>query len=132
MGITITEKLGKSNHAMWKAQILAVVRGSRMVGHLTGDTPAPDEQIPGKSNDGKETLVSNPAFEEWFFQDQQVLSFVLGSLGHEVLAQVAAQDTATKLWAVIEWMYASQNRARVVNTRLALATAQKGGQTITE
>jgi hypothetical protein len=29
-------------------------------------------------------------------------------------------------------MYASQNRARVVNTRLALATAQKGSQSITE
>jgi hypothetical protein len=36
MGITITEKLGKANHAMWKAQILAAVRGSRLVDHLTG------------------------------------------------------------------------------------------------
>jgi hypothetical protein len=42
MGIAITEKLGKSNHAMWKAQILAAVRGSRMVGHLTGASPPPD------------------------------------------------------------------------------------------
>jgi hypothetical protein len=43
MGVTITEKLGKTNHAMWKAQILAAVKGARMVGHLTGATPAPAE-----------------------------------------------------------------------------------------
>jgi hypothetical protein len=29
-------------------------------------------------------------------------------------------------------MFASQNRARIVNTRLALATTSKGGQTVTE
>jgi histone deacetylase 1/2 len=132
MGITITEKLGKANHAMWKSQVLAAVRGSRLVDHLTGASPVPEEQIAVKGNDGKEALVPNPEFEEWYFRDQQVLSFVLGSLGREVLAQVAAQDTAAKLWAAIEGMYASQNRARVMNTRLALATAQKGSQTITE
>ena len=132
MGIAITEKLGKSNHAMWKVQILAAVRGSRLVGHLTGTSPAPAEEVNGKDSAGKDTIVPNPAFEEWYSRDQQVLSFVLGSLGHEVLAQVAAQDTAANLWAAIEAMYASQNRARVVNTRLTLATAQKGNQTITE
>lgn len=132
MGIVITEKLGKSNHAMWKAQILATVRGSRMEGHLTGAAAAAAEEIAGKDSTGKDALVPNPEFAEWYYRDQQVLSFVLGSLGREVLAQVAAQDTAANLWSAVEAMYASQNRARVVNTRLALATAQKGSQSITE
>jgi hypothetical protein len=57
MGVTITEKLGKTNHAMWKAQILAAVKGARMVGHLTGATPAPAEQIIGKGSDGAMCLV---------------------------------------------------------------------------
>jgi hypothetical protein len=77
MGITITEKLGKTNHAMWKAQILADVRGARLVGHLTGAAPAPDEEIAGKTSDGKEILIPNTTFEEWFYKDQQALSFVL-------------------------------------------------------
>jgi hypothetical protein len=132
MGITVTEKLGKNNHAMWKAQVLAAVRGSRMVGHLTGASPAPAEEIDGKDNSGKDAVVPNPAYEEWFSRDQQVLSFVPESSGREVLAQVAAQDTAAGLWAAIEEMYVSQNRARVVNTRLALTTANKGSQTISE
>jgi hypothetical protein len=105
MGIIVTENLGKNNHAMWKAQILAAVRGARMVGHLTGASPAPAEEIDGKDSAGKDAVVPNPAYEEWFSRDQQVLSFVLGSLGREVLAQVAAQDTAAGLWAAIEEMY---------------------------
>jgi hypothetical protein len=116
MGITITEKLGKSNHAMWKAQILTAMRGSHMEGHLTGASTAPAEEILSKDAAGKEVDVPNPEYAEWYFKYQQVLRFVLGSLGRKVLAQVVAQDTAAKLWAVVEGMYASQNRAKVVNT----------------
>jgi hypothetical protein len=114
MDITITEKLGKANHAMWKAQILTTMHGSCMEGHLNGATLAPDEEIPNKDSADKKIMVPNPTFEEWYFKDQQVL------------AQVVAKDTTTKLWTAIEGMYASQNRARVVNTQLALATTQKG------
>lgn len=102
------------------------------MGHLTGASPAPAEEISGKGTDGKDTLVPKPAYDEWYANDQQVLSFVLGSLGRDVLSQVAAQETAAKLWSAIEAMYALQNRARSVNTRLALATASKGTQTISE
>jgi hypothetical protein len=86
MGITNMEKLGKSNHTMWKARILTDVRGSRMEGHLTGASAAPSEEIPGNDAIGKEAFVPNPAFEEWYLKDQQVLNFVLGSLRREVLA----------------------------------------------
>ena len=116
MGIVISEKLSKTNHSMWKAQILAAVRGSRLVGYLTGANAAPPEQIDGKDASGNDTKVVNPAYDVWFATDQQVLSFVLGSLGREVLAQVAAKETAAELWSAIEAMYSSQNRARVVNT----------------
>jgi hypothetical protein len=38
--------------------------------------------------------VPNPAYEDWFAKDQQVLSFVLGSLAREILSQIAAKETA--------------------------------------
>jgi hypothetical protein len=132
VGAAITEKLSKANHAMWKAQVLAAVRGLRLEGHLTGASPAPDVETDGKDGAGKDAKVPNLAYEEWFARDQQVLSLILGSLARDVLAQVAAQDTAAKLWSAIEEMYSSQNRAKAVNTRLALATAQKGSQSIAE
>lgn len=77
---------------------------SALVGHLTGDTLAPATTINGKDASGKDALVSNPEYEEWYAKDQQILSFVLIQLGRDVLAQVAAQGTTTKLWAAIEGM----------------------------
>lgn len=82
--------------------------------------------------DGKEVKVPNPAYEEWYTKDQQVLSFILGSLGRDVLGKVTIKETATQAWAAIETMFSSQTRARTLNTRLALATAQKGSQSITQ
>jgi hypothetical protein len=132
LGVAVTEKLSRTNHAMWKAQILAAVRGARLEGHLTGSAPAPAEEIDGKDSTGKEIKVPNPTFEDWFAKDQHVLSFILGSLAREVLSQVAAKETTMALWAAIEDMFSSQNRARALNTRHALATMKKGNSTIAE
>lgn len=132
VGIPITEKLSKSNHAMWRAQILAVVQGSRLAGHLTGAIPAPAEEIADKDAAGKEVMVPNLTFEEWYAKDQQVLSFVFGSLAQEVMSQVTAKEIAAQLWSAIEDMFSSQTRARATNTCLALATAWKGNQSVAE
>ncbi|WVZ49645.1 hypothetical protein U9M48_000985 [Paspalum notatum var. saurae] len=68
----ISEKLTKTNHALWKAQVLAVIRGARLEGYyLTGATPAPAATIKGKDAKGEDADVPNPAFEEWFATDQQ-------------------------------------------------------------
>jgi hypothetical protein len=131
-GNAVTEKLSRTNHAMWKAQVLATVRGFRLEGHLTGATPAPAMEIDDKDPAGKDAKVPNPAYEDWFAKDQQVLSFVLGSLAREILQQVAAKETSAALWAAIEDMFSTQNRARALNTRLALATTKKGNMTIAE
>jgi hypothetical protein len=113
--IDISEELSKTNHAMWKAQILAAVRGARLVSHLTGDSLAPAKQITAK-NDNKDTLVPNPEHEEWLAKDQQVLSFVLGNLGREVLVHVSCKEVAVEAWEAIKEMFSSQTRAHVVNT----------------
>ncbi|CAO2145820.1 unnamed protein product [Urochloa humidicola] len=131
VGISITEKLTKANHAMWKAQVLAAARGSRLIGHLTGATAALDEEINSKVGE-KETKIPNPAYEEWYARDQQILSFILSSLSKEVMTQVATKETAAQAWSAIWTMFSSQTRARAINTRLALATAHKGNQSVTE
>lgn len=127
VGIVITEKLSKNNHVMWKAQVLPTVRGARLVGHLTGATAPPAVEIDEKIG----YKVSNPAFERCYATDQQVFGFVLASLTREVLPQVSAKETATQLWGAIEVMFASRTRTRAINTRLALATASKGNQSVT-
>jgi hypothetical protein len=68
-GIAVTEKLSRTNHAMWRAQVLAAVRGARLEGHLNGSTPAPIVEVDGKGPDGKDAKVPNPAYEDWFAKD---------------------------------------------------------------
>jgi hypothetical protein len=65
LGQPVSEKLTKNNHAQWKAQIRAAVRGARLQGFLTGITRAPSCEITVQGEDGKEVKAPNPAFEEW-------------------------------------------------------------------
>lgn len=130
VGVAISEKLSQTNHAMWREQVLVAVRGSRLVGHLIGDLPAPLIEIDTKV-DNKDVKVPNLAYE-WYAKDQQVLSFFLGSLGRDVLGQVVMKETVAPAWAAIETMFSSKTRAHALNTRLALAAAQKGNQFVTD
>jgi len=56
VGQAISEKLNKNNHALWKMQVLAIVRGARLEGFLTGatKTPPPPASTMKKTADGKE------------------------------------------------------------------------------
>jgi hypothetical protein len=54
---TISEKLTKSNHALWKMQVLAIIMGVGLEGYLTKDTSPPAENIRVKNSDGKEEEV---------------------------------------------------------------------------
>lgn len=61
-----------------------------------------------------------------------VLNYLLSNLRLEILAQVSTEVTAATAWATIEGMFASQSRARLISTRIALATASKGTSSISE
>jgi hypothetical protein len=117
-GITMAEKLSHTNHTMWRAQVPAAVRGAHLEGHPISSTPTPVVEIDGKDFDGTATKVPNLVYEEWFAKDQQVLSFVLGSLAREILSQFIAMETTTALREAIKGMFLSRNRAHALNTRL--------------
>jgi hypothetical protein len=124
----VSKKLAKHNHTTWRAQVLATIRGARLEGYLTGSAKKPAMMIDDKDGD----MVTNPVYEDWLAADQQVLSFLLSSVSKEILIQVATKEIAAEAWQAIETMFASKTRARAVNTRLALATTQKGNMTVTE
>jgi hypothetical protein len=61
-----------------------------------------------------------------------VLSYLLTSISREILVQVAAFPSTVDVWKHIETAFASQSCARVINTRMVLATTQKGSSTVEE
>jgi hypothetical protein len=129
-----TEKLTKVNHSVWHTQVHAAIRGAKLMGHLTGKTMAPPYEIPQVGADGKEVkniagkviMISNSEFEDWGTLDQQVLSYLLGSLSKEILIHVSICATSAEPWIAIQGVFASHPRAQTVNTRLALGMTRKG------
>jgi hypothetical protein len=153
----VSEKLAHGNHTVWKAQVVAALRGAQLYGFLDETSIKPAEQIKAKVGSVEEDVpnpafvygfldetsikpaeqikakvgsaeedVPNPAFVVWKAQEQQVLSYLLSSVSCDILVQITALSTAAAVWKHLETSFASQSRARVINTRMALATTQKG------
>jgi hypothetical protein len=125
----ISECLTKANHATWKAQVLVVLHGARLVRHITGTVKQPSQEIDGKE---KDEWVPNPVYEEWHAWNQWVLGFLFSSVSKEVLPEIATKDTGADAWKEIEGMFSSHMRVRKVNTHMQLATTQKGNLSIAE
>jgi hypothetical protein len=121
----VSEKLARGNHTIWKAQVVAALQGVQLYGFLDGTSIKPAAQIKAKVGSDEED-VPNPAFMVWKAQEQQVLSYLLSSVSRDILVQIAALPTAAAVWKHLETLFASQSRARVINTRMTLATTQKG------
>ena len=121
----VTEKLAKNNFPLWKAQVMSAVHGAHVAHFINADTLVPPKEIP-KSADKPTDLIPNPDYDTWVTKDQQILNYMLSSISKKILVQVATCTTAAEVWKAIQDMTASQSRGRVINTRMALATAQKG------
>jgi hypothetical protein len=104
--MSVSEKLTRNNHILWSAQVLAVLRGAQLARFLDGTTKAPTEKIHMAKKSGKEEgeaeETSNPAFELWKAQEQQVLSYLLTSVSHDVLVQIATLPSVADVWKHIE------------------------------
>jgi hypothetical protein len=76
--------------------------------------------------------VPNPALDLYKAQEQQVLGYLLTSVSRDALVRVATLPSVVEVWKHIETSFASQSRVRVINTRMTLATTQKGLSTTFE
>jgi hypothetical protein len=85
-----------------------------------------------KAADKPEELIPNPDYDEWVGKDQTIFNYLYSSVSKDVQVQVSHFTTSAEIWKVIQDMNAAQSRGRVINTRMALANAQKGSSTIAE
>jgi hypothetical protein len=102
IGQLVSEKLCRENYILWKAQVLATMRGAHLYEFLDGTSKAPDEMIQVAQPDKTMKEEVNPAYAAWYAQDQQLLSFLLNSVTKEVLGQVAA-ETLSQERGVQSW-----------------------------
>jgi len=133
-GFSVTEKLKRNNYRIWRLQVTSTLKGAQMMSFLDSTNKPPSPLLPKKNKDDEdEEQKPNPDYKSWVAKDQMVLSFILTSLGKEISGQMPITVvTAVEAWEVIKGMFASQSRARVMSTRIALSTATKGASTISE
>jgi hypothetical protein len=128
-----SENLTRINFQQWKSQVISAIKGAKLAGFIAPDAEAPAEFLPpklGAKPNYPSILILE--YEDWVAKDQQVLNYLLSNLSKEVLGQVSHVLTASKAWAAIKVIFASQSRARIITTGMALATASNGSSTIAE
>ncbi|XP_073351755.1 uncharacterized protein [Aegilops tauschii subsp. strangulata] len=106
LGAPPTEKLTKTNYILWKAQVMAGLRGAQVTGLLDGTDAAPPKTVQQQQADKTVAMAPNPLYAQWISRDQQVLSHLLNSLSMEILAQVS--------------------QSRITNLRIAITNTKKG------
>ncbi|KAK4424666.1 Retrovirus-related Pol polyprotein from transposon RE1, partial [Sesamum alatum] len=116
----VTIHLTKTNFLIWRAQLLPYLRSTKLLGYLDGSIAAPAQYV----NAGA-AQVPNPAYSQWYDQDQQVLSDLLSSISEEVLQDVVDATTSKEAWDTLQRMFSSTTRARIVQIRVDLATTKK-------
>ena len=108
---SVTEKLGRDNFPLWKAQVMPPLRSNQLTSFLdrTAKMPSKTISVEVENKEGEKTqeIVPNPAYITWVSQDQQVLGFLNSSLSREVLMQVASLDTAADVWDALTAMHSS-------------------------
>ncbi|WVZ62530.1 hypothetical protein U9M48_012269 [Paspalum notatum var. saurae] len=127
----VTVKLTGENFLLWTMQLFPYLRSQKLMGYIDGTRERPSPTITeGEGDDARS--VANLVFEQWYQQDQLVMSAMLSSLGDTVLAQVVGCTSAREVWRVIEQTFATASRAQIMQIRMQLATIQKKDLTITE
>jgi hypothetical protein len=66
LGQSVSEKLSRENYILWKAQVLASVRGARHDGYLDGLTSAPSKTIQVQQLDNTMKMEENPTYASWY------------------------------------------------------------------
>jgi len=129
----VSKKLTRANYQAWSAQVLSAIKGAQLFSFIKPmAVPPPEFLAPTKGDDKDAPPKPNPDYDTWVAKDQQVLSFILSNLRKEILSHVSSEKTAAAAWAAIEAMHASQSRARIITTRMALAIATKGTSSVAD
>jgi hypothetical protein len=127
---SVTVRLNYANFMPWRAQMVAHLRSHVLLGHIDGSVVAPSPTVASTVGTGDEavtTQVTNPDYATWFVRDQTVLSGLLATVTEEVLASIMGAATARDVWLVLEGMFSSRSRARVIQIRSQLCAAKKKG-----
>ncbi|KAK6119358.1 hypothetical protein DH2020_046899 [Rehmannia glutinosa] len=125
----ISIQLDRSNYFFWRTQILSNVRAHAFDGMLFG--AAPPQPSPSSSNGVTDSSMDVQALH-WHRRDQFLFSWLLSTISETMLGHVSRCTSSAELWSVLESLFHTQSKARVMHLRNLLLNTKKGDSTIEE
>ncbi|KAH0705901.1 hypothetical protein KY289_010977 [Solanum tuberosum] len=101
---------GNLNFSTWKAQLVMLLNGHQLMGHLDGTTTAPSPTIIQNN-----LTVPNPNYHIWFSQDQLIQQAMMVSVDPTIAPTIAAATSANKAWELPHTAYANKIAGSLVN-----------------
>jgi hypothetical protein len=127
-------KLTRDNYPLWCTIIVPFLEGQNLYGYVNGDISSPPRLVASSSSTSTSAALDanlpNPAYPLWYQQDKIVLTALISSLSENILVHVYGLHTSRDVWLALEKMFASQSKARVLQSRLQLTTLKKGPMSI--
>ncbi|KAK6130602.1 hypothetical protein DH2020_035648 [Rehmannia glutinosa] len=125
---TLTIKLDRNNYNFWRAQVIATATAHGFDELLFGHISAPPKYL----DDDSEESSLNPEYSIWLRKDQFLYSWMLSSISEGMLGHIQRCVSSSEIWHVLENLFRSNSKARVMHLRLLLQTTKKGDLSIEE
>ncbi|KAM1666352.1 hypothetical protein ACFX14_045629 [Malus domestica] len=117
-------KLKSSNYLPWRALFAPILRRYKLLGVIDGSEPCPSPLLSDRS--------VNPAFEQWYEKDQNLLIWLNSTLSEEIIPFTVGVSSSRDLWLKLEQRFGGISDAHIHQLRSRLQSLQKGSQSISE
>ncbi|OVA06143.1 hypothetical protein BVC80_1635g17 [Macleaya cordata] len=124
-----TVKLDRDNFLLWKSQIVPILKSQRIYKYLDDSYVVPPPHITDSQTN---SLIPNPAYEDWECLDQTLLTWINSSLTDPIKAECVNKPSSRDVWRYLEQTYATLNPARLLQLKTSLSRIQKGNLSISE
>lgn len=120
-------KLTSTNYIMWNRQVLSLLSGYDLAGHVDGSP-----EIPPQTLTVDDVVTVNNDYVLWQRQDQLIYSSLLGAISASVQSLLSTTATAAEVWNTLAATYAKPSRGHILQLRQQLKQWTKGSKTIDE
>ncbi|KAF1863682.1 hypothetical protein Lal_00030761 [Lupinus albus] len=124
-GSQLSIKLDGDNNPAWRLQFVSLLTGYDLLGYIDGSMPCPSKQLHSVSD-----TAMNPAFTHWTRQDQLILHGIISSVAATVVTHLGTVKTSKQAWDILQTMYASRSRVRIMALKQKITTFHKGSQSM--
>ena len=130
IGSMVQTKLKRHNYLVWKSLFDPIFRRYKLAGIVDGSEPAPPRFLSDSS--GNVSSTQNPAFEQWYEKDQNILIWINSTLSEDLIPFTVGVQSARELWQNLERRFGGVSRSHIHQLRSNLQSMTKGNSSISE